>query len=98
MDAKRFPTACVASPHYLASAAGLAVLASGGNALDAAVATNLTLGVVMPYACGYGGDLFAIIWDGDAIHAYNGSGRAPAAAAAATVRSRVGAPVMPTFG
>src|SRR6266540_1679441 len=57
MESKRFPTACVASPHYLASSAGLAVLASGGNALDAAIATNLTLGVVTPYLCGYGGDL-----------------------------------------
>src|SRR6266508_2008089 len=74
MEARRFPSACVASPHHLASAAGLAVLASGGNALDAAVATNLTLGVVTPYLCGYGGDLFALIWN-DGPYAYNGAGR-----------------------
>lgn len=78
-DAKWFPRACVASPHYLASAAGLAVLAGGGNAMDAAVATNLVLGVVAPYVCGYGGDLFAMVW-ADGLYGYNGSGRAPAAA------------------
>jgi gamma-glutamyltranspeptidase/glutathione hydrolase len=97
-DARRFSTGCVASPHYLASAAGLAVLTDGGNALDAAVATNLTLGVVMPYACGYGGDLFAIVWDGEQVHAYNGSGRAPAAATADAVRGAVGGTAMPPFG
>ena len=64
--ARPFPHAAVATPHYLASAAGLAVLASGGNAVDAIVAANLTLGVVTPYLCGYGGDLFAIVWDGAA--------------------------------
>src|SRR5207302_5460111 len=61
-ETPRFGNACVASPHHLASSAGLAVLASGGNALDAAIATNLTLGVVTPYLCGFGGDLFAMIW------------------------------------
>jgi gamma-glutamyltranspeptidase/glutathione hydrolase len=97
MEAKRFPAGCVASPHYLASAAGLAVLASGGNALDAAIATNLTLGVVTPYLCGYGGDLFAVIWK-DGVFAYNGSGRAPAAATVEAVRSAVGSDRMPAFG
>ena len=58
IEARRFPRGCVASPHHLASSAGIAVLASGGNALDAAVAANLTLGVVTPYLCGFGGDLF----------------------------------------
>jgi gamma-glutamyltranspeptidase / glutathione hydrolase len=97
MEAKRFPAGCVASPHYLASAAGLAVLASGGNALDAAIATNLTLGVVTPYLCGYGGDLFAIVWK-DGVFAYNGSGRAPAAATVEAVRSTVQSDRMPAFG
>lgn len=97
MEAMRFPTGCVASPHYLASATGLAVLASGGNAMDAAVATNLALGVVTPYLCGYGGDLFAIVWK-DGVHAYNGSGRAPAAATVEAVRRAVGDERMPAFG
>ncbi|HXF57652.1 MAG TPA: gamma-glutamyltransferase family protein [Actinomycetota bacterium] len=86
VEARRFPEACVASPHYLASAAGLAVLASGGNAVDAAVATNLTLGVVAPYLCGFGGDLFAMVWR-DGVAAYNGSGRAPVAATPEAVRA-----------
>ena len=63
-EAKRFPRGGVATPHYLASSAGLAMLADGGNAIDAAVAANLTLGVVTPYFCGYDGDLFAVVWDG----------------------------------
>src|ERR1041384_895372 len=80
VSAPRFASAAVASPHVLASEAGVEVLREGGNALDAAIAMNLTLGVVAPYLCGYGGDLFAIVWDGVRMHGYNGSGRAPAAA------------------
>ena len=51
------------------------MLASGGNAVDAAIAANLALGIVTPYCCGPGGDLFAIVWDGRA-HGYLGAGRA----------------------
>lgn len=98
VEAKRFPAACVASPHYLASAAGLAVLASGGNALDAAVATNLTLGVLTPYLCGFGGDLFAIVWKDGEAYGYNGSGRAPAGAGLDEVRRAVGSDRMPERG
>src|SRR5690349_8116315 len=97
-EARRFPNGCVASPHYLASAAGLAVLASGGNALDAAIATNLTLGVVSPFMCGYGGDLFAIVWDGSSLRGYNGSGRSPAGATLDDVRAAVGADELPMRG
>ena len=74
------------------------MLASGGNALDAAIATNLTLGVVTPYLCGFGGDLFAMIWTDGRLFAYNGSGRAPAAATAESVRAVLGGDRMPTFG
>lgn len=95
---RRFPAACIATPHYLASSAGLAVLASGGNAIDAAIAANLVLGVVTPYLCGYGGDLFAIVWDGEELHAYAGAGRAPAAATLDAVRARAGGDAMPRYG
>jgi gamma-glutamyltranspeptidase / glutathione hydrolase len=74
------------------------VLASGGNALDAAVATNLVLGVVTPYLCGYGGDLFALIWSTDGIDAHNGSGRAPAAATLEAVKEAAGAAMLPARG
>jgi gamma-glutamyltranspeptidase/glutathione hydrolase len=96
--ARLFPSACIATPHHLASAAGLEVLASGGNALEAAIAANLVLGVVTPYLCGYGGDLFAMIWSEGEVHAYNGSGRAPSAATVEAMRAAVGADRMPSFG
>lgn len=67
----------VASPHYLASAAGLRVLEDGGSAVDAAVAINATLGVVYPHMTGPGGDAFWLIHDAESgqVHALNGSGR-----------------------
>ncbi len=97
-EARRFAHACVASPHHLASSVGLSVLASGGNALDAAIATNLTLGVVTPYLCGFGGDLFAIVAKEGRIFAYNGSGRAPAAATVEAVRRAASTDRMPERG
>src|SRR5882672_11373997 len=77
----------MATPHYLATNVGAAVLRDGGNAMDAVIAANLVLGVVAPYTCGLGGDCFAIVWDG-ALYGYNGSGRAPAAATLDTVLQR----------
>ena len=53
----------VVAPHHLATAAGLHVLRTGGSAVDAAIATNAVLGVVMPNGCGIGGDAFWLIWD-----------------------------------
>jgi gamma-glutamyltranspeptidase/glutathione hydrolase len=87
--ARPSPHAAIATPHYLATAAGLGVLASGGNAVDAIVAANLALGVVAPYRCGYGGDLFALVHDGE-LTGYLGSGRSPARATAERLRSRHG--------
>ena len=87
-DTRRFPTGAVASPHHLASAAGQAVLADGGNAVDAAVATNLVLSVVTPYHCGVGGDLLAIVWDGRA-NGVMSIGRAPSGATPQAVQSAI---------
>jgi gamma-glutamyltranspeptidase len=89
----------VVAPHHLATAAGLHVLRSGGSAVDAAIATNAVLAVVMPSGCGIGGDAFWLIWDHAAgqQHALNGSGRAPAAADAAALRDH-GESVLPKRG
>ena len=80
----------VVAPHHLATRAGLSILAAGGHAVDAAIAANAALGVVMPNACGIGGDAFWLVWDeaaGEEI-ALNGSGRAPAGADPAALRAR----------
>lgn len=69
--------ACTEQP--LATQAALQILAKGGSAVDAAIAAATTLTVVSPCMNGIGGDLFAIVWDGETLHGLNASGRAPAA-------------------
>jgi gamma-glutamyltranspeptidase/glutathione hydrolase len=51
----------VASADQLATSAGLEIFARGGNAVDAAIATNAAIAVTGPHLCGIGGDLFALI-------------------------------------
>ena len=72
----------IATSQPLASAAGLAVLQQGGNAIDAAVTAAAVLSVVEPTMNGIGGDLFALVFDPKTrtVRALNASGRAPAAA------------------
>ena len=53
----------VACAHYLATQAGLQILAQGGNAIDAAIAANITMTVVYPSTCSAGGDVFMLIWN-----------------------------------
>ncbi|MFS2221550.1 gamma-glutamyltransferase family protein [Pantoea sp. B65] len=69
----------VATSQPLAAQAGLRMLQLGGNAVDAAIATAMALTVVEPTGNGIGSDAFAIVWDGEQLHALNASGRAPAA-------------------
>jgi len=70
------------STHWLASAAGMAVLEEGGNAFDAAVAMGLTLHVVEPHLNGFGGDAPIIGHDARTASTWVicGQGTAPAAA------------------
>jgi gamma-glutamyltranspeptidase/glutathione hydrolase len=68
---------CTSQP--LAAQAGLRMLADGGNAVDAALATAIALTVVEPVSNGIGSDAFAIVWDGRELHGLNASGRSPAA-------------------
>lgn len=69
----------VATSHPLATQVGLDILKKGGTAIDAAIAANATLGLMEPTGCGIGGDLFAIVWDGNTKQLYglNASGRSP---------------------
>ncbi|MGK7939315.1 MAG: gamma-glutamyltransferase family protein [Crocosphaera sp.] len=66
----------VAASQPLATLAGIEMFQLGGNAVDAAIATAITLTVVEPTSNGIGGDAFALVWDGK-IHGINGSGKSP---------------------
>jgi gamma-glutamyltranspeptidase / glutathione hydrolase len=69
----------VAAESPLAAQAGVRILEQGGNAVDAAIATNAMMGVVEPMMNGIGGDLFAIVYDAKAnkLYGLNASGWAP---------------------
>ncbi len=69
----------VAAESPLAAQAGAKILERGGNAVDAAIATNAMMGVVEPMMNGIGGDLFAIVYDAKSnkLYGLNASGWAP---------------------
>ena len=66
----------VSAAEQLATNAGAATLQAGGNAVDAAIATNAVMAVVAPHQCGMGGDLFALVHKDGTTMALNASGRA----------------------
>ncbi|MFC1606832.1 gamma-glutamyltransferase family protein [Candidatus Latescibacterota bacterium] len=70
----------VATSQPLAAQAGLDILRKGGNAVDAALATAITIAVVEPNNNGLGSDAFAILWNpaSGSLHGLNASGRSPA--------------------
>jgi len=87
--------------HPIASAIAVEILKKGGSAVDAAIAANAMLGLVEPYACGIGGDLFAIVWDPKSgqLLGYNGSGRTAAGFDYAEMQKQVGeGKPIPLFG
>ena len=89
----------VASTHWLASAAGMAVLEQGGNAFDAAVAAGFTLQVVEPHLNGPGGDLPAILWPaGGEPVVLCAQGPAPRAATIERYRDELGLSLVPGTG
>jgi gamma-glutamyltranspeptidase/glutathione hydrolase len=69
----------VATSQPLAAQAGLQMLAEGGSAVDAILATAITLTLVEPVSNGIGSDAYAIVWDGRRLHGLNASGRSPQA-------------------
>ena len=89
----------VAASQPLAARAGVQVLERGGNAIDAAIATNAVLGLVEPQSNGIGGDLFAIVYAAKtrSIHGLNACGWAPGGLTPALLKAR-GMTDMPQSG
>src|SRR3954470_6580726 len=89
----------VCAGDHLAAEAGVATLRAGGNAVDAAIATNAVLAVTTQHMCGLGGDLFALVSaPGEAVPlALNATGRAGSGADAERLRA-AGHRQVPMFG
>ena len=87
----------VATSHPIAARAALRMLEDGGNAVDAAIAGAVILGIAEPQSTGIGGDLFALVKPAgtEDVIALNGSGRAPKGLSAAALRAE-GLTAIPT--
>ncbi len=84
----------VASADQVATRAGDLTFERGGNAVDAAIATNAAIAVTGPHLCGMGGDLFALIHTPDGVVGLNSSGRSGSGSNPDALRAE-GAEVMP---
>lgn len=89
----------VAASQPLAARAGVQVLERGGNAIDAAIATNAVMGLVEPAMNGIGGDLFAIVYEARTgkLYGLNSGGWAPTGLTPAFLKSK-GIDRMPNHG
>jgi gamma-glutamyltranspeptidase/glutathione hydrolase len=87
----------VATSQPLAAQAGLRILRTGGNAIDAAVATAASLTVLEPTSNGIGGDAFAQVWVDGNLYGLNGSGPAPEAISLDALKDE-GLEEVPRFG
>lgn len=84
----------VAAADQLATRAGDLIFERGGNAVDAAIATNAAIAVTGPHLCGMGGDLFALVHTPDGVVGLNSSGRAGSGSDPTALRDE-GATAMP---
>src|SRR5438034_6178067 len=89
----------VAASQPLAAQAGVQILERGGNAVDAAIATNAVMALVEPHYNGIGGDLFAIVYEAKTgkLYGLNSGGWAPTGLSAALLKSK-GMEQMPNWG